>query len=75
MNRHNQIESAVFLLVGSLYFRMIPFQFIKRSQQLSLFRVMAVKRLPAHKYSVVIFTFSGLLGLLGSDIRNLNTAK
>ena len=47
---------------------------IKRSQQLSLYRVAAVKRLPVHRY-VVIFTFSGPLGSLGSDIQKKNTAN
>ena len=47
---------------------------VGRSQQLSLCRVAAVKRLPVHRYSVIIFIFSGPLELLGSDIRKQNTA-
>ena len=44
-----------------------PFlQIIKRPQQLSLCRVAALKSIPIHRYSVVIFTFSGPLGLLDS---------
>ena len=74
MNILNQTESAVFKL-WMLYFRKISFQIIKRSQQLSLYRVAALKRLPVHCYIVIIFfylfifhlfiifTFSGPLGL------------
>ena len=43
-------------------------QIIKRSQQLSLCRMAAVKRLPVHRYSVVIFTFSDPLGLWDSHL-------
>ena len=48
-----------------LYFQRISFQIILRSDQLSLCRVAALKLLPVHRYSVVIFTFSGLLGVCG----------
>ena len=35
----------------------------------------AVKRIPVHRYSVVICPFSGPLGLFGSDIRKQNTTE
>ena len=37
--------------------------------------LIALKRLLVHRYSIVIFTFSGPLGLLGSDIWKQNTAE
>ena len=40
----------------------VPFQIII-SQHLSLFRVATLQSLPVHRYSVVMFTFSGRLGL------------
>ena len=46
-----------------LYFQRISFQIIQRSKQLSLCSVAALKCLPVHRYSVVIYTFSGPLGL------------
>ena len=62
MSHLNQTESTVVKL-WLLYFQKISFQIIKRSQQLSLCRVVALKSLPVHRYSVVIVTFSGPLGL------------
>ena len=35
----------------------------------------AVKRIPVHRYSVVICPFSGPLGLFGSEIRKQNTTE
>ena len=53
MNRLNKTESAVFLYCRfSLFLKDPFFQFIKRSQQLSLCRVELVKFLPLHQYSV-----------------------
>ena len=40
---------------------------------MSLCRVTAVKRLPVHRYNLVIVTFSGPLGVLCADIRKHNT--
>ena len=58
MNRLNTTEYAVFLYCRfSLFLKDPFFQIIKRSQQLSLFRVELVNFLPVHQYrrSVDIF--------------------
>ena len=62
LNRLSQTESAIFKL-WRLYFQKITFQIIERSQQLSLNRVVALKSRPVHRYSIVMFTLSGALGL------------
>ena len=67
INRLNKTESAVFKL-WMLYFQRISFQIIYRSQQLSLCSVAALEHLRVHRYSVVIFKFSGPLGLYGSTL-------
>ena len=38
-----------------------------------VYRVELVKRLPIHQYSVDIFSYSGLSGILGSDGKQNNT--
>ena len=43
------------------------FQIVLRLQQLSLCRVELVKRLPVHRYSVDIFSYSDPSGILGSE--------
>ena len=58
----------VFLKGRFTLFQKDPFfQIIQRSQQLSLCRVMLEKLLPVHRYSVDIFSYSGPLGILGSE--------
>ena len=42
---------------------------------LQLCRMAAVKRLPVHRYSIVIFSFSGRSGQFGSDVWKQNTVK
>ena len=78
MNRLNETESAVFKL-RMLYFQRISFQIIFGcsvskglfSDYLELTTAFIVpcgspKKSPLHRYSVVIFTFSGPLGLSDS---------
>ena len=45
-----------------LYFEMIYFHIISRSQQLSLYHVATLKGLPVHRYSVIILKVSDLKG-------------
>ena len=73
MNRLRQTESAVFQQVHYIC-EGSPFKNIQRSKQLWMCRVAAVKHLLVHWYSVGMFTFSGPLGLLGSDIQKHNTS-
>ena len=65
---HHQSESAVLQLVGSLYFRRIPFSDYLEITTTDISHVAAVKYLPINQYSVIIYIFSSQLGLLGSDI-------
>ena len=62
MDRLNQTECVVFKL-WMLYSQRISFQITYRSQQLSLFRVEAVKFLPIYRNIVVNFTCACPLGL------------
>ena len=62
MNRLNKTESAVFIF-GCFISKGSPYQIIQRSQLLSLCRVAVLKSLPVHRFRVVIFTFSGPMGL------------
>ena len=70
MNRVNQTQSAVFK-IWMLYFQRIPLSDYlngDHKRALSLCSVAAIKNLPVHQYSIVIFTFPGPLRLCGSTL-------
>ena len=58
----NKAESGVFKL-WMLYFQRIPYSDYLEIARTVVVRVAAVKRLPVHRHSDVIFIFSGPLGL------------
>ena len=68
MNVLSKTESAVFKLY-MLYFQRILFTDNLETTTAVVVPVLAaLRRLPEHRYSVVILTFSGLLGLYGSTL-------
>ena len=72
MERLNTAESAVFIYCRFSLFLKDPFSILFRSQQLSLF-LCGVQLLPVRRYSVDIFSYSGPLGIIGSNGKQ-NTA-
>ena len=75
MNRLNKTESAVYLYCRFSLLLTDPFSrlFRGRNSCRPLCHVELIKLLPVHRYSVDLFSYSGPLGILGSDGKQ-NTA-